>query len=684
MTATDIDYLIEINQLKKIEPPEKLISKFIEKKRIMPSGTPYPGPVDLRLTPYAIEWMDNMSPYSGITHQVIEKAAQIAATFAVECIIGYWMREMPTAIQYMSATDQLLKKWGTKRLEPMIDSIGMRKLISDFSEIQFGSGSRRTADTIFSKQFLGGFLELASAQSPSSQRSDSIRVMIRDEIDGAPRMLVTGEGNWLITSEARLKFWGDRMKITDLSTPTTYELSSIHDMYLDGDCRVYLFPCPLCGHMQFLFWLPETGNHGLRADTVAGKIERVYYLCEKCHDAIFEKSKYKMLNDSRSKWEPTKESKSKTYRSYNINSLYAPLGTYSWKKYYEKWLISRDDPGKMRGFTNTDGGQPYREEGSRPKIENVISLRGNYKSGQVLNEVLWITAGSDVQRGKKSFELLSDSDLERTMEEMKKSKIDLHHQGLPRIELEMLGNGHGYRTYSIEYKVFYGHTHDPYSGAWEKLRRWLIETELVYTRLDGSRISCQIMFIDSGDGERTSAVYQFCEPYPGIFPIKGDQALKKGLHEKGDELMQSSFRRYSVSKIGDAQFLYTVATNHYKNKIYHSLKIPRQPTEEQRPGFMEFPIDYSDYYFKMLTAEERHFDGSFHSGSRRNEALVCRAYALCASDVWLDNQVNKVREAYIKQGIPRDKVRAAYTHANHIEFLKRKRYQEMATIKNPA
>ncbi len=681
IACTDVDYLINLNSLQKTQPPEKKISTFISKKRIMPANTPFPGPVDLRLTPYAIEWMDNMAPYSGIQHQVIEKAAQIAATFAVECIIGYWMKEMPTAIQYMSATDELLKKWGTKRLEPMIDSIGMRSLISDFAEIQFGSGSRRTADTIFSKQFLGGFLELASAQSPSSQRSDSIRVMIRDEIDGAPRMLVTGEGNWLITTAARLKMWGDRQKITDLSTPTLYEISNIHPMYLDGDCRYYIFPCPLCGKTQHLFWLPESGNHGLRADTKAGIIERVYYLCEHCRDAIFENSKYKMLNNEKAKWEPTKQSISKSYRSYNINSLYAPPGTYTWLKYYMDWLTSRDDPEKMRGFTNLSGGQPYRDEGSRPKIENVITLRGNYKSGQVPDDVLWITGGADVQRGKKSLELLSDQDLERVISEAIRDKKDLQRQGFPRIEAEILGNAHGYRTHSIEYKIFYGHTHDPYSGAWEKMRRWMLDSELLYSRMDGSRIACQMFFVDSGDGERTEAVYRFCEPYPGFFPSKGDQVLKKKLYEKGDELMQSSFRRYSLSKIGDSQYLYTIATNHYKSKIYQSLKIQRQPCEDQRPGFMEFPIDYPDYYFDMLTAEERHADGSFHAGSRNNEALDCRVYALCASDVWLDLQVNKVREAYIKQGVPRDKVRLAYTHSQHIEFLKKKRYQESVLLK---
>ena len=672
----DIDFLIALNDQKPSTQPEILISEFIKKNRIMPPGTPFPGPVDMTLTPFAIEWMDNMSPYSPIQRQVIEKAAQVAATWSIECIIGYWMREYPTAILYISAIQVLLEKWATKRLEPMIDSIGMRSKIIEYAEGQFGRKSRRTGDKVFSKLFIGGFLEMASAQSPASQRSDSIHVLIRDEIDGAPTLLITGEGNWLDVSEARTKFWGDRKKITDLSTPTTAELSNIHPAYEDGDKRLYFVPCPICGKKQPLYWLPENGNHGLRADTTAGKIDKVYYLCEFCHDAFFDTSKYEMLNSGL--WIPTSKSWSDVYRSYNINSLYSPPRTVSWKDYYTKWYKAKDNPDKMRGFTNLYGGQTYQETGSRPKVEKIIELRGSYVSGQVPNEVLWITGGADVQRGKKSYEQLSDEDLEMEIKRLQDGGKELWISGLPRIELEILGHSHGYRTYSIEYKIFYGSTLDPFSGAWEKMRSWMLENQLMYRRLDGSEIPVQLLFIDSGDGERTSQVYDFCSPYPGILPCKGDQDLKKKKEEKGDELLLSAYRRYTSSKIGESQNLYTVSTNYYKRILYEQrLPKKRVPGDEQVPGFCEFPKNYPDYYFKMLTAEEKHINGSFHAGGRRNEALDCRVYAMCAGDVWLDFQVANVRGNLISQGVSREQAKQKYTHKDHIELLKFKRWKEM-------
>lgn len=672
---SDIQFLRQLNKNKPVKPPIYNIPDFIEKNRIMPPGTPFPGPVDLSLTPHVVEWLENMSPYSPIRHQAIMKAAQIAATFMIECIIGFWMKELPTACMYISATQGLLEKWATKRLEPLIDSIGMREKILEFAEVKFGRKSRRTGDKVFSKVFIGGFLEMASAQSPASQRSDSIRLLVRDEIDGAPTQLKTGEGNWLNTSEARTKFWGDRKKITDLSTPTTYELSNIYSEYKEGDCRHYFVPCPECGKMQTLYWLPEDGNHGLRADTKAGKIERVYYLCEFCHDAIFDISKMEMFGAG--KWKPTKKSYSNTFRSYYINSLYSPARTVSWYDYYSEWMKAKDDPEKMRGFTNLYGGMPFKETGVRPKIEKVIELRGLYKSGEVPNEVLWITGGADVQRGKKEYEQMTDNDIDVLLSDLEKNGKNPWFMGLPRIEIEILGHSHGYRTYSIEYKVFYGHTDDPYSGAWEKMREWLEAADLFYERQDGSQIECGKILIDSGDGERTATVYGFCEPYPGIFPCKGDQVLKKNLDQKGDEVTRSMFLRYNKSKIGEAQTLINVSTNYYKKKIYQALTIQRVQGEEQRPGFPEFPGDYPDHYFKMLTNEEKHIDGSFHAGGRPVESLDCRVYALCAGDIVLDERVAMVRERLVKNGMTKEMAKQAFNHKAMIEEMKFQRWREM-------
>ncbi|MHC4363647.1 MAG: phage terminase large subunit family protein, partial [Planctomycetota bacterium] len=142
------------------------------------------------------------------------KATQLGLSACAENIIAYYMDE--------------LKKWATKRLEPLIDSCGIRHKISAQTE---NIKSRRSGDLIFTKEFVGGALDMSSAQSAAGLRSDSKRILIPDEVDGAPPELRTGEGNWLEVARARTNAWGTKAKIFILSTPTTYDTSMIYSEY---------------------------------------------------------------------------------------------------------------------------------------------------------------------------------------------------------------------------------------------------------------------------------------------------------------------------------------------------------------------------------------------------------------------------------------------------------------------
>ena len=623
----DIDFLHYQMELMPTTPPRALISEYAAEKRIMPPNTPFPGAWDNGRTPYLIEIMNNMSPHSPITHQAVEKGVQLGFTACAENIMAYYMDECPTAILYVSATERLLEKWASKRLEPVIDSCGIRSKITAAVD---NPKSRRTGDKVFSKQFVGGSLDMASAQSASSLRSDSIRLLIRDEVDAAPKLLKTGEGDWLEVSEGRTNAFGARKKIFDFSTPTTFENSEIERMVLSGDQRQYRVPCPLCGKYQKLVFGSEQSNHGLKAETEAGDFVRAYYLCDYCHDAFFNHHKTSIM--AKGRWEPTIQQTAAMFPTYQISSLYSPVGMLSWSEFWLKYLRALETPDGMRSFTNLYIGLAYKETGSRPKLENVIELRGGYREKEIPNGVLYLTVGIDVQTGS-----LKDK------------------TNPPRLEMEVLGIGAGYRSWSIAYLVFDGPVLDPYSGAWEDLNDFAVAGGLTFKRkADGRVFAPSLIFVDSGDGNVTDIVYRFASRWDNTSPSKGFGALKrhagdKGL--KGDVAGPSNFRRYRTVKVQADIYLREISTNYYKGHIYNNLKIPRQPDEPQRAGFCDFPIDRSESYFKMLTAEEKRTDGSFHCPSgRRNEALDCRVMALCAADVWLDNRMLEYKAAVKARG----------------------------------
>jgi len=628
-TPTDIDFLIEETKRRPSTVRETDIAKWIEGRRILPPRTPFPGYWRNDRTPYLNEIMNNMSPESSVLHAAIMKAAQLGLTAACENVIAYWMSANPSEILYISATDKLLNKWVTKRLEPLIESCEI-----EIRSTSNNPKSRRTGDTMFSKEFPGGSLDMGSAQSAAGMRSDSKRILVRDEIDGAPRTLRTGEGNWLQVSYARTIAWGNRKKIMDFSTPTTFEESLINELYESGDQRKFEVPCPYCGTGQFLEWGDDKTQYGVKAETEGGKLVSVYYQCEKCHEGIKNHHKTRML--SHGKWVPTAESHSDQFRSYHLSSLYSPAGMMTWYEMFELWREAEQsgDPDEMRAFINLYLGLPFRETGERPKLDKVVELRGGYESGNVPHGVLFLTIGIDVQRGSERNE-----------------------ENPARLEMEVCGHGAGYRTWSILYRRFEGAIDDTDAGAWAELSEWATDTGMLFARSDGRNFTPKMILIDSGDGQTTHTVYEFCEGWQGTYPSKGFGFLVTGAKETSDPQTAHNKRRYRAAKLGQASTLYEISTNYYKTKLYDNLKKERKDTGRQKAGFCDFPRDYDYKYFKMLTAEEKKRDGSFHCPSgRRNEALDCRVMNLCAGDVWLDGQVMNFKAAAKAAGATPDQV----------------------------
>jgi phage terminase large subunit GpA-like protein len=642
--SSDIEFLINCNDEKPTDPPPELISEYINHRRVLPPGSPMPGPIDVYYTPYFVEIMDCMSPYSGVDCTSVMKGVQIGATAnCAENPIAYFMDAFPQEILYCSATDALLEKW-TKRLEPLIDSCGYRHKIAAQVE---NTKSRKTGDKMYSKEYPGGSLSMTSLQSPAGLRSESKRILIVDEIDGAPPKLTTGEGSALSVLSGRIAAYGSRGKKMEFSTPSTIEKSVINKQYLAGDQRRFNVPCPECGAEQVLEFKQ------LRPEYINDILDHVYYECEHCQYKILNHHKTKML--VKGIWRPTATARSKNHRSYHISTLYSPVGMMSWTGIYQKYLDALDDPDQMPSFVNLYLGMPYKEEGSRPDINKVISLRGNYKDGTVPNGTIYLTLAADVQRGSKIYQDMSPEELTAEIARMKSEDKNLWKSKLPRIEIEVFGIGLSYRSWSVDYKVFYGHTtHNAHVGAFEEFYQWAAEHEgMNYYRDDGVLFMPQMVFVDASDGETQSSVFDFCDRFgPNTYPVINYDWLKKKKDPGIDEETQRNFDRYRIAKKskGGAEYI-QISTNFYKKTLYSRLKIERDGlAETQAPAFCEFPSDRADYYFSMLTGEELRPNGSFYNSGRPVEALDVRVYNMCAADVWLESAVRKMQDNARKAG----------------------------------
>ena len=614
-----------------------LISEYAEMKRVYPPGSRRPGPWRNSWTPYCVESMNFMSPSSEVQRDIVLKGAQLGWTAAAECIVCYYMDEYPADILFMSATQTMLERWATRRLEPAIDSFGFRhKLILPIGEMNgdWSPASRRTGDKMLSKDFHGGRFDMTTHNSPAGMSATDKRVLVRDEPDRARSPdLSSGEGKFMEVSYARTNAWGALRKVFDLSTPTTVEESEIWRAYKDGDQRKFLVPCPKCGAFQPLEMGTDKSQHGLKPVYSGGQIVDAVYMCDHCHDAIHESDKFEMINAGY--WEPTTTPINRYWRSRHCPAFLSMMK--SWEEICFDYEIAKAQPGGMRSFTNLVEGLPYKETGMRLSKAKLISLRGDYHWKTIPEGVIFTTVGLDVQQG---------------------SATDPNNP--PRIEFEVCGHGHKYRTWSILYKRIEGPVEDAYSGAWEEFYQFIADGGLRFARRSGTEVSPRRIFLDSGWAPH--AVYRFAERINGAYAIKG-----QGNDYKPDEKDKKRYAKlFKKGKGSDGTPIIIISTNDYKRIMQAALRTTPVLQGAQPAGLCQFPMEYGrnddEYadaknYFDMLNAEERMEDGSFSSGQRRNESSDCRVYNLCAADSWIYDNINALQDKYRRQNVTEAEVR---------------------------
>jgi phage terminase large subunit GpA-like protein len=623
---SDLDFLDTLTDSITCDPPPSDIAAWAEARRLM--GPPLPGPYSLELTPFWREVLEEFSPYSPIQSDAIMKSAQTAGTTTAENIIAFYVGAVPSAIMYVSATDESLEDWSKTRLDPLLDSCGLRALIAPQSG---GIKSRRSGDSVKLKEFPGGSLALVSARSAARLRSASRRLIVLDEVDGAPPDLLSGEGRFDKVAEARTVAYGARKKVLAISTPTTFDASLIYKRYLEGDRRKWVVACPICGHEQELVLGDDTTAHGLKGDTQAGKLIEAYYLCDHCHERIPASAKRELVASGR--WIPTATPSAPNVRSRHISALVSPFVT--WAEVWQQRDDARGDPSKEATFANLVMGEPYREVGQRPALRAVLALQGGRPMGTVGSEALYLSGGIDVQRG---------------------SLRDDKHP--PRLELQVISHGRDYRVGIVDYRVFTGPIDNAYAGAWEALFGFIMASGFIYARPDGFKFDTREVFVDSGDGAENAAIFAFVKRLEGITGIPAFRASKGfgwiandgKTSTAGSATVRSQFQKFKLSHTALGEPLAEVSTNFYKNIAFTNLKIERQPGEAQRPGFIDFPSGLPEGYFDSLLAEEKLTDGSFRKIRERNEALDTLVYALAAGDVWVQEQAEALRDWGRSQG----------------------------------
>lgn len=484
--------------------------------------------------------------------------------------IGYIIDNSPAPTLMVQPTDDTVKRNSKMRIDPMIqDSESLSKKVATRK-------SRSGENTITQKNFPGGILLMAGANSPVGLRSVPIRNLFLDEVDGYPYDL-EGEGSPIELAIARTRTFAKR-KIFIISTPTVANHSAIEREFLKTDQHYYNVPCPQCG--DYHVWMFEN------LTWEEGKPSTAKMKCPSCGDLYDERHKKSMM--AHGMWMPSKpELTSDETIGFHLSSFYSPKGWFSWKEIAATYEDAKNDPSKTTTFINTVLGEPLVESGESPDWENLYNRRETYAPNFVPYDVCFLTSGVDIQKD--------------------------------RIELEIVGWCADKSSYSIDFRVLEGNTSLP--DVWNQLAEIVNET---WMREDGIELQILRMAVDSG--YNTSEVHKFCRNYVGrVVPIKGQDRL--GLPVAPPRQVDVDKKGKKIGKLKQ----WNIGVSLLKAELYSWIVI--QPNEDGTfpPCYCHFP-QYDRPYFEGLTAEDWiPSRQKWVKKYQRNEPLDCRIYARAAS-----------------------------------------------------
>lgn len=554
-----------------LQPPTRLlVSEWADCKRLLSNtASAEPGRWNTDRTPYLREIMDVCSAWLG-GEVVFEKGAQIGGTEAINNIVGYSIEEDPAPMIHVMPNESMAKRNSKTRIQPMIDAV---------PELAAKVAPAGKGNTTLEKDFVGGVWVGVGANAPAGLRSMPAKRGLIDEEDGCPTDC-GGEGDVVDLVRARLRTYSKSLLVR-VSTPTLAHSSRIHAAFLLSDQRFYRVPCPHCNEKQRLVW------DQLRWER--GKPETVFYECVHCLEPIDERQKPLMLANGQ--W--VSDNPDSTVIGFHLNSLYSPLGWYSWSEAVQHYERAVNNEPELKTFMNTVLGLPYAPKTDVPDWETLFNRDSTYRETEIPEAVGLLTAGIDVQAD--------------------------------RIEMEVVGWGEGFRSWSIDYAVIPGDTAS--SEPWDALAALLMRN--YYRRSDGRPFTIDKAAIDTGF--RTQDAYRFSLRNPSlILPVKGMANSAKPVQTPTPvEITEAGRRLPSGVK------LWPIGTGLLKMELYGWLRL----TDPEQKGYCHFPSDRGEEWFKQLTAEEMVLKDTMDSTDAyywrkirdRNEALDCRIYARVAA-----------------------------------------------------
>lgn len=503
----------------------------------------------------------------------VQKPTRIGYTRLLCAALAADMVNDPTSVIFVAPTDDDADETVKDEIEPTFtESPKIAHLMS--------SGKYANGETLRNRRFQGGgTLRVRSARAPRNLSRLTARKVYFDETD---RYEVTKEGDPITIAKKRTESFADRKHVMG-STPTEKSVSFICQAYENSDQRVFEVPCPQCGHRFELLW-----EHINRDDP-----KNVFAMCPKNGCVIDERHKPAMVEAGDFRiTKPEVEG----HAGFRLNALVSLQPGAAWPALAKEFAeAKRDGPAKMQVFHNTVLGLAWDLSIDNVDENSLMARREPFGvewdevtqewREDIPREVLYITIGVDVQPD--------------------------------RLEGVMIGWGRKNRFILGKFIIRGLPT---VSTTWDRLDAILLTT---WKHPFGGQIGVEATAIDSGDGNMTGYVYEFCGPrsHRRVFAIKG----RGGPHKPWHFTTSRRARKHGAQ-------LALIGVDTLKGDILTSIQIGK---DEGLNGF-RFSDTLDENWFMQFTSEQRKVEYvkgrpvvTFQRiGYRAAEALDCTVYGL--------------------------------------------------------
>ena len=492
---------------------------------------------------------------------------------------------------FYQPTVELAESYVKTKINPMIDCN------PELAEIFKG----KTTNNLSEKSFKGCVGSYKGGNTGNSYRMLSAPIVLADEIDSLPRD-IEGEGAPGILMRNRMQSYGQKAKLVETSTPTEKDTSNIEDEFNKGDQNYYYLPCPKCHVKQplnFYIGLKYTKHPQNENIVLPGS---VYYECQnpECKEHITEDNKTWMLANGQ--WIPHNPEAPKNFKSFQMSSLYSPLGWLGWEALCNDWIACQKDNEAKKAFVNTKLGETWYEKSEQPSHAKLKARAEPYERYEVNEQVVRLFAGIDTQDD--------------------------------RFEVLVLGFGKDQEQWVVDYAVIPGRPTDP--SAWNDLKLYIDRPFKSRTGVD--------LFIEAAgmdtQGHFVAEKYDFIRKNQNKFyAIRGASTNIGSFMKQGNAVDKDLKTGQAYS---NPLYIYLVNTVLAKKTIYGNLNNMLTNDTMEGANVIHFPSHLQDNFYNMLTAERlvrQLKNGALKEQficpkGTRNEALDCYVYAYCLAYVF--------------------------------------------------